>query len=167
MIWHNKFADERILSDFFNLIWSWCNMFLFEDGFFLPFDFSGMSRILFMVEEPLKDHNIHVLNPELVLWHPLPMGWVKLNSNGASCGNPGKAGCGDVLISRTQDGEGFSKRLGKCDAYEAELWGIIIGLEIARKDGFRQVLVESDSLNAVQRLDSCLDEPRSPFLWRV
>lgn len=74
------------------------------------------------------------------------MGWVKLNTDGASHGNPGRATAGGVL----RDGEGnwiggFALNIGICSASLAELWGVYYGLYIAWERGLTRVELEIDS----------------------
>ncbi|KAK9002918.1 hypothetical protein V6N11_060492 [Hibiscus sabdariffa] len=57
-----------------------------------------------------------------VRWQCPPMGWHKLNTDGAMCGASGMATCGGIL--HTDVGGwvlGFSKRIRICSALEAEL----------------------------------------------
>jgi hypothetical protein len=52
------------------------------------------------------------------------MGWIRLNTGGATGGNS-VSGCGGIL--RNDRGEwicGFSKCMGVCSVFVAELWGI-------------------------------------------
>jgi ribonuclease HI len=95
-------------------------------------------------------------NKEIVLigWKPPPVGWVKLNSDGA-CKHDGSAGCGGII--RGSDGEwlgGFAKKLGICSAYVAELWGVYEGLRLARRLGFNVVELNVDSLLVANVLNS-------------
>jgi ribonuclease HI len=56
------------------------------------------------------------------------------------------AGCGGVF--RGKNGKwicDFSKALGACSAYVAELWGVFEGLKLARLCGFRKVQLHIDS----------------------
>ncbi|KAK8631589.1 hypothetical protein V6N13_028372 [Hibiscus sabdariffa] len=88
--------------------------------------------------------------PESCLWSPPPMGWVKLNSDGASSLIDGNAACGGVLRDyHSAWVRGFSKFVGRCLALEAELWGISTRLKIAWDMGFRQLVVETDSMDAI------------------
>lgn len=60
--------------------------------------------------------------PSRVRWVPPPPGWVKINSDGASRGNPSPSGCGGLI--RDERGKwlrGFYHYFGLCDAYTAEL----------------------------------------------
>ncbi|KAK9016911.1 hypothetical protein V6N11_079403 [Hibiscus sabdariffa] len=57
-----------------------------------------------------------------VRWQCPPVGWHKLNTDGAVCGASGMASCGGIL--RTDVGGwmiGFSKRIGICSALAAKL----------------------------------------------
>ncbi|KAK8606351.1 hypothetical protein V6N13_030637 [Hibiscus sabdariffa] len=92
---------------------------------------------------------------------PTP-GRIKLNTDGAQWGPAGCFACGG--IARDHEGRwlfGFNKALGRCSIKEAELWGILIGLECAWNAGFRQVMVECDSLDVVRLLrgDTCTSPP--------
>ncbi|CAA7053633.1 unnamed protein product [Microthlaspi erraticum] len=82
----------------------------------------------------------------LVSWSPPLVSWIKLNTDGASHGNPGLATAGDAL--RGGDGQwrgGFALNIGRCTAHMAELWGLYYGLCIAWEKGFTRLEVEVDS----------------------
>ncbi|CAA7023532.1 unnamed protein product [Microthlaspi erraticum] len=67
-----------------------------------------------------------------ISWTPPMRGWFKVNTDGASRGNPGRATAGGVL--RDEDGAwccGFALNIGICSAPLAELWGIYYGLYMA------------------------------------
>ncbi|KAL0405928.1 UNVERIFIED_CONTAM: putative ribonuclease H protein [Sesamum latifolium] len=69
------------------------------------------------------------MQPRLVRWSFPDYGWVKLNSDRASKGNPGDSGAGGIL--RDQDGTvmvAFSKFLGEKTNVYAELLAIMRGL---------------------------------------
>ncbi|CAL1391272.1 unnamed protein product [Linum trigynum] len=85
-----------------------------------------------------------------ISWTPPSRGWVKLNLDGASNGNPGLAGAGGVL--RDEAGQwisGFVAKIGEASAVLAELWAFYYGLELAWKAGCRTVMIESDSQLAI------------------
>lgn len=68
----------------------------------------------------------------LVKWTPPQVGWMKINTDGASHGNPGPATAGGVL--RNVEGKwcgGFAINIGRCGAPLAELWGVYYGLVVA------------------------------------
>lgn len=81
-----------------------------------------------------------------IAWSPPSEGWIKLNTDGASRGNPGLASAGGVL----RDGSGvwrggFALNIGICSAPLAELWGVYYGLYIAWEQGITRLELEVDS----------------------
>ncbi|CAL1353630.1 unnamed protein product [Linum trigynum] len=98
-----------------------------------------------------------------ISWDPPRGGWMKLNLDGASNGNPGLAGAGGVL--RDDSGRwisGFVAKVGEASAALAELWAFHYGLDIAWKSGCRALLVESDSQLAIQLINDRHD-PVHPY----
>ncbi|XP_020871723.1 uncharacterized protein LOC9299799 [Arabidopsis lyrata subsp. lyrata] len=86
----------------------------------------------------------------LICWKPPRDGWMKLNTDGASHGNPGLATAGGVM--RDGDGNwcgGFALNIGICSAPLAELWGVYYGLYIAWEKRIRKLEVEVDSVVVV------------------
>ncbi|KAG7592734.1 Ribonuclease H domain [Arabidopsis thaliana x Arabidopsis arenosa] len=82
----------------------------------------------------------------LIGWSAPQMGWFKLNTDGASRGNPGLAAAGGVL--RNEEGEwcgGFALNIGRCSAPLAELWGVYYGLYIAWEKRVTRLELEVDS----------------------
>jgi hypothetical protein len=62
------------------------------------------------------------------------------------------AGCGGLL--RNSNGQwlgGFSRHLGTCTAYIAELWGVLDGLKFAYVRGFKKIELHIDSNVVVHR----------------
>ncbi|XP_038688673.1 uncharacterized protein LOC119987842 [Tripterygium wilfordii] len=83
---------------------------------------------------------------QMIGWSPPPQGWVTLNTDGCSKGEHGAAGAGGLL--RDYRGvwlKGFFANIGSCGSIEAELWAAIHGLRLAWEEGFRQVILETDS----------------------
>ncbi|KAL8138325.1 hypothetical protein V2J09_004326 [Rumex salicifolius] len=70
------------------------------------------------------------------------VGWLKLNTNGASRGNSGLAGAGRAIRQMVV---AFAANIGSCTAPKAELWGIVFCFDIAWCTGHRKMLVEVDS----------------------
>ncbi|GKV51783.1 hypothetical protein SLEP1_g58408 [Rubroshorea leprosula] len=88
-----------------------------------------------------------------VRWHPPPVGWVKVNVDGSSKGNPGESAAS--AICRSSEGKwifGCTTRIGFTNSFMAEVWGIVQGLTMAWNSGFRKVILESDCLAAVNRV---------------
>ena len=103
-----------------------------------------------------------------VKWFKPPAGWFKLNSDGASCGNPGKAG-GGVLI-RDCNGlwiKGFARSIGYATSITAEFWASRDGLKLAFNEGIQQPIVELDAKVVVDLIKSnaTTNNPYAPFLY--
>ncbi|XP_042477755.1 uncharacterized protein LOC122059130 [Macadamia integrifolia] len=76
--------------------------------------------------------------------------WVKLNVDGCSLGNPGRAGCGGIF----RDHQGrmmrcFSFSLGVDSSFSAEIWSMIKGISIAQDLHISHHWIESNSSAAV------------------
>ncbi|GAU30840.1 hypothetical protein TSUD_267600 [Trifolium subterraneum] len=83
-------------------------------------------------------------------WKPPKENFVKLNTDGA-CKEGRRAGYGGVI--RGNQGEwlgGFFKGVGYCNAFVAELWGVLEGLSLVRRLGFDRVELSVDSKAVVQ-----------------
>lgn len=89
--------------------------------------------------------------PELVRWFPPLPGCIKLNTNGCCTGLHGKAGFGGTL--RDHAGAwiaGFCGSVGIAPILFAKLMAIYQGLDLAWNRGYRTVLCESDSHEALR-----------------
>ncbi|KAG7578577.1 Ribonuclease H domain [Arabidopsis thaliana x Arabidopsis arenosa] len=103
----------------------------------------------------------------MVGWVAPSEGWFKLNTDGASRGNPGLATAGGVL--RDGDGAwrgGFALNIGQCTALLAEFWRVYYGLYIAWERGIRRLEVEVDSKLVVGFLRTGVSE-RHPLSFLV
>ena len=81
-----------------------------------------------------------------VRWEKPQEGWVKLNTDEASKGNPGLAGCGGVV--RNEDGRwimGFARRIGVTTSFVAELWGLREGLFLCSNLNVQFLVIELDA----------------------
>ncbi|KAF2322313.1 hypothetical protein GH714_011053 [Hevea brasiliensis] len=120
---------------------------------FLPLDFNFQPN----------DHYI----PNIVCdyaWQPPPEGWVKLNVDGSCLGNPGDASAGGLLRDASSNWLlGFGFNIGETSVLAAELIGISFGLQLAWLNGFRRVIVESDSLKAVKLINNERDISLHPL----
>ncbi|CAA7017850.1 unnamed protein product [Microthlaspi erraticum] len=68
----------------------------------------------------------------MINWTPSNEGWMKLNTDGASQGNPGLATAGGALRNAYGEWCGdFALNIGRCTSPLAELWGVYYGLYIA------------------------------------
>ena len=95
--------------------------------------------------------------------------WVKVNTDGASHGNPGLATAGGVI--RDSEGKwcgGFALNIGRCSAPLAELWGVYYGLYLAWEQRVLRVEVEVDSEIVVEFLKTGIgDHHPLSFLVRL
>ena len=90
-----------------------------------------------------------------VRWTKPSSGWHKLNTDGASLGNPGKAG-GGGLIRNSQGNwiKGFFRSIGFTTSVMAELWALRDGLYLAIQLGINFLEVELDAKVIVKMLNN-------------
>ena len=90
-----------------------------------------------------------------VRWTKSLGGWHKLNTDGASCGNPGKAGGGGVIRDCHGDWvKGFSRSIGHTTSVVAEWWALSDGQNLAIQLGISQLEIELDAKMIVEMLKS-------------
>ncbi|KAK8515673.1 hypothetical protein V6N12_075701 [Hibiscus sabdariffa] len=88
-------------------------------------------------------------------WSKLPWGRYKLNSDGAVAHGSDMTACGGTVCD--EEGSWFLNFFRKLVVYSvsgAELWGLYEGLLAAWSIGIRYLLIESDSLEAVNILNN-------------
>ncbi|CAL1409286.1 unnamed protein product [Linum trigynum] len=96
---------------------------------------------------------------ELIGWKPPPVGWLKLNTDGAAQGHGGEIGAGGVIRNSNGDWiKGFVCRIGAGSVIMAELWGILRGINLARRMGIEFLIIESDSRLALD----LIQQPHDP-----
>jgi ribonuclease HI len=137
-------------------LWYWRNKLVHDDDFVMPaYPWQVINqRVLNYGAHSSINASILAGSRELeeIRWWPPDSGWIRLNTDGASKGGQ-NAGCGGVF--RGDKGEwicGFSKGLGSCSAYVAELWGVFEGLKLARSNGYRKVELHIDSSSVVSSI---------------
>ncbi|KAK8607988.1 hypothetical protein V6N13_023446 [Hibiscus sabdariffa] len=87
-------------------------------------------------------------------WCPPEDGWVKLNTDGARSSIDGRAAYGGVLRDHTGTWiRGFTRFVGQCSVVESELWGIATGMALAWELGYRQLVIETDSADALRLIE--------------
>lgn len=86
------------------------------------------------------------VDKNLIKWNAPPKDWVKLNFDGASKGNPGRASFGVVL--RDENNElisGVYGNLGECSNNEAKIRALEAGLNMCVEGDISKVIIEGDS----------------------
>ena len=121
---------------------------------FNPHQFSALSKVVdtcvaiacefFVVSDtPFQPH------PQcsvLVSWHAPPFGWVKINTDDSSLGNPEPARASGLI--RDHNGSwicGCSQHVGFASSVLAECWALKDGLSLVTSVGFSNVLIELDA----------------------
>lgn len=79
------------------------------------------------------------------------MSHATVHFDGASSGNPGKAGAGAIVEIDGRE-ERLSKSLGRATNNEAEYEALILGLRFAKAQGAREVTVRGDSQLVIRQL---------------
>ena len=130
----------------------------------------NLAREVMRAKKTEEESRARVQRVEIMVgWTPPRGGWMKLNTDGASHGNPGLASAGGVL--RDGEGEwcgGFALNIGRCSAPLAELWGVYYGLVIAWEKGIRRLEVEVDSKMVVGFLTTGIEDTHPlSFLVRL
>ena len=96
-------------------------------------------------------------------WLPPPPSWIKVNVDGSVYWSLNRSGVGGVL--RDTNGiwvGGFSCVTSNCDVLHNELYAILHGLSFAWEKGYKEVICESDSLQAIKIVEASIDMHRHP-----
>ena len=138
-------------------LWKWRNGVYFARYALIPSDkirflCAKCKEILqALCHEAQQDRSSESARQEtLIHWDPPPTGWMVLNTDSASKGNPGAVGSGGVL--RGDKGEwicDFRKSMGNCSAMKSEIKAILRGLWIAKDKDIKRVWVQVDSSTLV------------------
>ncbi|XP_019055746.1 PREDICTED: uncharacterized protein LOC109115811 [Nelumbo nucifera] len=113
-----------------------------------------------------------VKDTSLPSWAPPPSGFVKLNFDGSSMGNPGPSGIGGVL--RNEEGmiiSLFSGPIGLGDSLKAEISAVIEGTQRAIELNITNLVIEGNSKLVVDwlRIDTAnfwsYNNERRKFNW--
>lgn len=109
-------------------------------------------------------------SPRMVSWNPLEDGTIKINVDGSFFCNPGLARFGDLM--RNHMGEwisGFSGSCGIASNLFAELLAIFMGLNVAWKQGFHNIILEPYSQAALQLIEGDMPHhhPYAPLIFSI
>ena len=81
-----------------------------------------------------------------VRWEKPDTGWVKLNSDGLSRGNPSVAGSGGLIRNEKREWIcGFARKIGITTSFVAKMWGFRDGLLQCPNLNLSSVLIELDT----------------------
>jgi ribonuclease HI len=130
-------------------LWIWRNKEQHDENFIRP------AIAVPLVWKKVDEYNAAMRNSEdimekdkvvrLIRWKQPKSSFVSLNTDGASKEHQ-LAGCGGIV--RGSQGEwlgGFSKSIGRCSAFIAELWGVLEGLHYVKRLGFTKIELNIDS----------------------
>ncbi|KAF7840958.1 reverse transcriptase [Senna tora] len=95
-------------------------------------------------------------------WLPPPAGWWKINTDG-SCQNNLIGGGGVIRDANGNWVHGFNKWFGEGNSLMAELWAIFEGLKLAKRLFCHNIMIETDSLTAVNLITSCENRNHNQF----
>ncbi|KAK8999406.1 hypothetical protein V6N11_070573 [Hibiscus sabdariffa] len=90
-----------------------------------------------------------------VHWQRPEEDWTCLNTDGAVSTLNGFGSIGGVFCAH--DGDwllGFNKFIGFTQSLQSELWAILTGLRLARDNGYERLLIQSDNLEVITRLNA-------------
>ncbi|XP_065620593.1 uncharacterized protein LOC136063724 [Quercus suber] len=121
------------------------------NGTHQPEDTSRRALELHFFASPYKEAITRVCIP--VYWSKLAYGWVKLNTNRSSLGNPSIAGGGGLI--RDEEGKwivGFARKIRMTTSFLAELWALCDGLNVCLNYNFAAVEVELDAKAIVEAI---------------
>lgn len=111
------------------------------------------------------------INSDINIWKPPPYGFLKVNIDGASKGNPGLAGFGGVI--RDEQGQIkkiFHGHLGKATNNMAELMALEQCLEILVDLDSHNVIIEADSeliIRAAKKICNGTSPDKVSNHWRL
>lgn len=136
-------------------IWTSRNQVVFERRTRTTADHLRIIKIMLQEAEMLiESKNQLRLRQEIMIgWSEPPTEWVKVNVDGSALGNPGQSAAGGLCHDK--DGNwlfGFNIKMGNGSAYQAEVFAIWQGLQLAWDRGFERVIIESDSAMAIHQI---------------
>lgn len=141
-----------VFGSFIHMLWIDRNHFLFSGKSAMPHQ---ILPKLFAQVELLHTHLltrsfvfIEASHPIHVRWVPPPDGTFKLNTDGSHVNGVSTCG-GLVRNSLGRFIRGFHCNLGVATSVAAELWGLVLGLCLARSMGINSLVVEMDSMVVV------------------
>lgn len=82
----------------------------------------------------------------MVSWIKPIASWMKINVDRASRGAMHHRGVACVIRDEEERWiKGAARNLGSCSTMQAKFWGLLQGLELARVEGYKKVIIETNS----------------------
>ncbi|GLU24096.1 hypothetical protein SLE2022_400600 [Rubroshorea leprosula] len=139
-------------------LWKSRNKLVFE-GQRIPPHLAANQAHSFALESRFALESVNLIHdtraPRWVSWNPPPHPYLKLNTDGSHNHHSGKAAAGGLI--RDHNGRwvhGFAVNVGLTTSFLAELWGCREGLKLAHSLGIQQLVLEMDSLLAIQLIQN-------------
>ncbi|GKV38629.1 hypothetical protein SLEP1_g46518 [Rubroshorea leprosula] len=139
-------------------LWKSRNKLVFE-GQRIPPHLVANQAHTFALESRFALESVNLIHdtraPRWVSWTPPPHPYLKLNTDGSHNHHSGKAAAGGLI--RDHNGRwvhGFAVNVGLTTSFLAELWGCREGLKLAHSLGIQQLVLEMDSLLAIQLIQN-------------
>ncbi|KAH1063489.1 hypothetical protein J1N35_028476, partial [Gossypium stocksii] len=151
----------------------WClrknrNLFTFQERFWssreiIQTSISWANQLFSILKANVKGRSINPIEREsfedLIFLHT--DGAVQLDSGNASFGGVVRDANRDWIF-------GYSRHLGICSIFNAELWGILEGLRLIQRRRHDEVIILSNSLEVIKAiLDSTSTEVNSALIKRI
>ncbi|KAL0309420.1 UNVERIFIED_CONTAM: putative ribonuclease H protein [Sesamum radiatum] len=98
-----------------------------------------------------RDTSQHNLKAIKVTWNKPERGWIKINTDGASKGNPGLAGAGG--IARDEKGMAifaYYEFIGEATNMYAVVYGIFQALQLCQTENISRIWIEVDAVNLIR-----------------
>lgn len=139
--------------------WKWRNEMIFNNNPSIPMDQGEFIMVRCREVRKAMEFKEGYLGGKrkreevMIRWTYPREGWVKLNNDGATKGNPGPAGGGGLI--RGHRGEfvvAYAMSCGRCMCTKAELNAVVRGLLVAWHEGFKKVQISIDSTVVVRAL---------------
>ncbi|GKB51119.1 non-LTR retroelement reverse transcriptase [Tanacetum coccineum] len=108
-----------------------------------------------LLKDKLKNPSIYKEKTKVFIrWVAPPLGWVLLNTDEVSRGNPVEAGGGGILRdSRGCFLRAFAKNYGICTVTRSEILALLRGIIMARDVGIRKLIIKVDSQVVVRLME--------------
>ncbi|XP_074299645.1 uncharacterized protein LOC141630789 [Silene latifolia] len=142
-------------------IWRWRNNVVFGREGENPIDpHTFLYQQFASTKQALDRHNLFTPIPrgatteKFIRWLPPPHGWVMLNTDAGSKGNPGLAGGGGIFRDETGNFiTAYFFSCGVCTSMKAEILALLAGLERAKELRIPKLIIHMDNSPCVDLIN--------------